>query len=214
MTAGGVNWTMDDLFDRYYREYDAWYEKNWYAYLSELEAVKTFVPPGKRGLEIGVGSGRFAGPLGIAVGVDPSVRMVEMARERGVDARTGCGEALPFEDSTFDYAALIFTLCFVKDPEKVINESIRVLSPGGNVVVGIVDKKSFLGKACLEKESVFYAHARFFDTEEVTRMLTAAGLSDFSYRQSVFDYPDRLATVEEPREGFGDGGFVVINAVK
>jgi len=205
---------MSEFFDKHYLEYDAWYERNKLAYLSELEAVKKALPEEGYGIEAGVGSGRFAAPLGITVGIDPSKKMVELARERGVDARLGVGEKLPFKDSTFDYVAIIVTLCFVQDPEKVITESARALKPRGKLIVGIIDKESFLGKVLSEKGSIFYGHARFFGIEEVTQMLKVAGFSTFSYYQTIFDYPDKLRAVEKPLKGFGKGGFVVVGAVK
>ena len=205
---------MSDFFDKHYQEYDAWYERNKWAYLSELEAVKKVLPEKRYGLEIGVGSGRFAALLGITVGIDPSKKMVELARERGVDARLGVGEKLLFKNSTFDYVAIIVALCFVKDPEKVIDESARVLKPEGEIIIGIIDKESSLGRFYQKKGSIFYGHARFFDIEEIMRMLRSSGFSDFSYYQTIFDHPDKLTTIEEPQEGFGKGGFVVLNAVK
>lgn len=205
---------MSDFFDEHYREYDAWYERNKHAYLSELEAIKKVLPKEGHGLEIGVGSGRFAAPLGITVGVDSSKKMVKLARKRGVYAFLCSGEHLSFRDATFDYVAIIFTLCFVRDPEKVIAESARVLKPGGKIIIGIVDKGSFLGAFYQKKGSIFYGHARFFSIKEVIKMLKAEGFNDFSYYQTIFDYPDRLSAVEKPLEGFGEGGFVVVSAIK
>jgi ubiquinone/menaquinone biosynthesis C-methylase UbiE len=51
-----------EVFDKYFKEYDEWYEKNKLAYLSEVAALKKVIPKGKKGLEIGVGTGRFAKP--------------------------------------------------------------------------------------------------------------------------------------------------------
>jgi len=205
---------MSDFFDKHYKRYDAWYNENKLAYLSELEAVKKVLPKKGYGLEIGVGSGRFAAPLAIAVGVDPSKKMVELARERGVDARLGAGEELPFKDFAFDYVAIIVTLCFVQNPEKVITESARVLKPRGKLIVGIIDKESFLGKFYQKKGSIFYGHARFFNIEEGVQMLRAAGFNDFSYYQTIFNYPDKLRVVEKAQKGYGKGGFVVISALE
>jgi len=203
---------MSDLFDKHYRRYDAWYDENKFTYLSELKAVKKVLPTEGYGLEIGAGSGRFTAPLDIAMGIDPSKNMLELARKRGVNAVSGTGEELPFKDATFDYVAIIVTLCFVQDPEKVIAESVRVLKPGGKIVIGIVDKESFLGKYYQEKGSMFYDHAHFFDIKEVLQMLIASGFGNFVCYQTIFNYPDKLNTVEKPRKGFGDGGFVMIRA--
>ena len=205
---------MSNFFDEHYKQYDEWYDRNKFAYLSELEAVRKILPGEGYGLEIGTGSGRFAAPLGIAVGIDPSKRMVELARKRGVGARLGSGENLSFKDSSFDYVAMIVTLCFVRDPREVIKESARVLKKKGKIIVGIVDKDSFLGKFYREKKSKFYEQARFFSVNEVIGLLKEAGFGDFSHYQTLFDFPGKINSVEEPREGFGKGGFVVISGVK
>ena len=85
-----------NIFDRYYKKYDIWYDRNKFAYLSELEAIKKVIPSVGRGLEIGVGTGRFAAALNITIGIDPSHNMIEIASRRGVNVRWGFGEDLPF----------------------------------------------------------------------------------------------------------------------
>ena len=74
-----------NIFNHNYKKYDLWYERNKFAYLSELEAVKKVLPKRGEGLEIGVGTGRFAAPLGITAGVDPSKNMIKIAKKRGID---------------------------------------------------------------------------------------------------------------------------------
>jgi ubiquinone/menaquinone biosynthesis C-methylase UbiE len=205
---------MSGFFNKHYKRYDAWYDENKFVYMSELEAIKKVMPQAGYGLEVGVGSGRFAAPLGVSVGVDQSEKMLGLARKRGVDVRLGVGEALPFKDSIFDYVLIIVTLCFVQDAEKVIAEATRVLKPDGKVIIGIIDKESFLGKFYQENGSIFYDHARFFNIEEIARMLKASEFGQLAYYQTIFDYPDKINTVEKPRKGFGKGGFVVITARK
>jgi ubiquinone/menaquinone biosynthesis C-methylase UbiE len=107
---------MKSLFDKYHKKYDAWYNKNKFAYLSEIKALRKVMPEKGKGLEIGIGTGRFASVLGIKNGIDPSLGMIKLARKRGLNARLGVGEKLPFSNSFFDYVAIIITLCFVKNP--------------------------------------------------------------------------------------------------
>ena len=59
-----------DTFDKNYAQYEEWFIKNKYVYLSELDAVRNFIPRNKNGVEIGVGSGLFAEPLNIKIGID------------------------------------------------------------------------------------------------------------------------------------------------
>lgn len=51
-------------FEEYSDEYDEWFDANRHIYLSELEALKALVPMEQHGIEIGIGTGRFALPLG------------------------------------------------------------------------------------------------------------------------------------------------------
>ncbi|MEA3346482.1 MAG: methyltransferase domain-containing protein [Candidatus Auribacterota bacterium] len=200
-----------NIFDHYHKKYDAWYDRNKFAYLSELEAVKKVLPKRGKGLEIGVGTGRFAYALGITTGIDSSKNMIEIAKKRGVDARLGFGEHLPFKSSSFDYVAIIITLCFVKNPQQVLKESRRVLKENGKVIIGIVDKDNFLGKFYQKKKSIFYKQANFLSVKEVADLLKEAGFKRLSYHQTVFKLPNRIILIEKPQKGFGKGGFVVIS---
>jgi SAM-dependent methyltransferase len=205
---------MKNLFDKYYEKYDFWYDRNKFAYLSEIKALKKAVPAQGRGLEIGVGTGRFASVLGIKNGIDPSLKMINIARKRGIKARLGIGEKVPFQCQVFDYIAIIITLCFVRDPGKVIGEAMRLLKKGGKLIVGIVDKESFLGKYYKRKKSVFYKNARFFSVKEITSLMEKAGFGKFAYCQTLFSLPEKMKRAENPRKGFDRGGFVVISAEK
>ena len=205
---------MKTLFDRYYKKYDAWYDRNKFAYLSELEAIKKALPRRGKGLEIGVGTGRFAHALGIATGIDPSKNMIQIARKRGVDVRQGSGEHLPFKNAVFHYAAIIITICFVKNPEKVLKEARRVLKKNGKIIMGIIDKDSFLGEFYQKKKSVFYQEANFFNIREITDLLKDTGFSKFSYYQTLYKLPAEIKSVQRLRKGFGKGGFVVIAGEK
>ncbi|MDZ7623702.1 MAG: hypothetical protein U5J96_04540 [Ignavibacteriaceae bacterium] len=59
-------------FDKHAVEYEKWFNEHKYVYESEVEAVRHFIPAGKRGIEIGIGTGRFAIPFGIKEGIEPS----------------------------------------------------------------------------------------------------------------------------------------------
>jgi len=140
--------------------------------------------------------------------------MIKIARQRGIDARLGCGERLPFGKSTFDYVVVIITLCFVKDPLKVLREARRVLKKNGKIIIAIIDKESFLGKFYQRKRSVFYKQAKFFSVKEIVYLVNKAGFKKPSYHQALFKMPDKIKAIERPKVGFGEGGFVVISARK
>jgi len=203
---------MNSVFDRFVKKYDAWYDKNKFAYLSELEALRKILPNKGKGLEIGVGTGRFAVPLGIKFGVDPSKRMLEFAKARGIKVELGSGEDLSFNRASFDYVVIIITLCFVKDPLKVLKETKRVLRKNGKLIIGIIDKDSFLGEFYHTKQNIFYRQAHLCSVKELASLLRQVGFEKISYFQTLFSLPGNITSIEKPQKGFGKGGFVVIVA--
>jgi ubiquinone/menaquinone biosynthesis C-methylase UbiE len=201
------------IFDIYSKEYDQWYEENKFAYLSELEALKKVVPKKGKGLEIGVGTGRFAQPLGVAFGIDPSKKMLEIAKKRGIKTFVGEGENLPFDDNEFDYVLIVITICFVKNPEIVISEARRVLKNNGKLIIGIVDRNSHLGKFYQEKKRQghrFYKFANFFSAKEIIKLLEKYNFKEIVTYQTIFQPLENIKKVEKPKKGFGKGGFVVV----
>jgi SAM-dependent methyltransferase len=101
-----------------------------------LEAVLE-VGPG-RVLEVGCGEGELAERLTAAVrdvvALDQSPRMVELTQARGVDARVGDVQQLPFPDASFDAALAAWMLYHVRDLDLGLGELVRVLRPGGRLV--------------------------------------------------------------------------------
>jgi SAM-dependent methyltransferase len=93
----------------------------------------------RRVLEVGGGPGelseRMQRELGAKVSfLDISPRMVELARERGVDAQVGDVQALPFEGGTFDTVVAAWMLYHVPDIDRGLAEIERVLRPGGALI--------------------------------------------------------------------------------
>ncbi len=197
-------------------KYDAWFNKHPLAYHAELRAIRKMMPKKGKGLEVGVGTGRFSGPLGIKTGVEPSEKMGQMARLRGIDVTEGVAEELPFEDDTFDFVLMVTTICFVNDVVRSFEEAGRVLKDGGFLIVGFVDKESPLGERYHDnrQKSEFYRHATFFSVDEVLSHLKDAGFRDPRCVQTIFGH---LKEVEEEcpvKEGTGEGSFVVVQARK
>ncbi len=200
------------IFNKYYKRYDAWYEKNKLAYLSELKALRKVLPKRGKGLEIGVGTGRFASALGVKYGVDPSLEMARIAKRRGLKIEIGRGEKLSFKNQEFDFCLVVITISFISNPEKVIKEIKRILKKKGRLIIGIIDRESFLGRYYQKKKSEFYKEAHLFSPPEVVTLLKKAGFKKFSFWQTIFHLPQKIKEVEKPKTGFGEGGFVVICA--
>lgn len=201
-------------FDRHSSAYERWFSDHRWVYESELKAIAALLPPGGERLEVGVGSGLFARPLGIRTGVEPSRPMRLLAAARGVDVHDAVAERLPFPDGRFDAVLMVTTICFVDDPASALREVWRVLKPRGVFVVGFVDKDSRLGRIYQRrrKQSLFYREATFYSVPELERLLLEAGMQPFRVVQTVFGGLDRITAAQDPREGSGEGGFVGIAA--
>ena len=69
-------------FESNHQRYDVWFDRHAAAYQSELRAVRALLPRQGLGLSIGVGTGRFAAPLGVQIGIDPAREVLNYAEKR------------------------------------------------------------------------------------------------------------------------------------
>jgi ubiquinone/menaquinone biosynthesis C-methylase UbiE len=205
-----------DPFEKHASQYEEWFENNKFAYESELQAIKEQLPESKNGIEIGVGSGRFAAPLGIKLGLDPSKEMRKLAQKKGIEVIDGVAEAIPFGDSQFDFVLMVTTLCFLDDVEAALKEIHRVLKSGGSFILGFINANSPMGRLYQQKknDNVFYREATFYSAEEVVARLKKAGFKDFDFKQTLFHTLTDIRDIEPVKEGYGEGSFVVVEATK
>ena len=95
-------------------------------------------------LEIGFGTGlnlpHYPEHVSKITTVDPNAGMNRLARQRiarsgvEVDQRILGGEALPFDDETFDCVVSTWTMCSIPEVGRALGEVHRVLRPGGRFV--------------------------------------------------------------------------------
>jgi ubiquinone/menaquinone biosynthesis C-methylase UbiE len=133
-----------------------------------------------------------------------------------MEAIFGLAEHLPLADDSYDVALMVTTICFVDRPRQSVNEMYRILKPGGYAVIGFVDKDSPVGRMYQENKnkSKFYREAHFFSAEEVKDLLVKAGFSNIEFVQTLFGKLDVVDSVQDFKEGYGDGSFVVVKGEK
>lgn len=152
-----------DLFASIASHYDHWSNllsgegiRAWHRFaVDELD-----IQPGNAVLDVGCGTGTMtqvmagrAGRSGCVIGLDPSSSMLSEARTRPLSAESaaiawvdGDGEHLPFDDQRFDRVTAQFSLRNMDDWVQGIKEMVRVLKPGGRLVVlEMVQPTSSLG---------------------------------------------------------------------
>ncbi|MDX9964297.1 methyltransferase domain-containing protein [Desulfobacter postgatei] len=203
-------------YQNYAKQYDQWFDENRQVYEAELRAVRSFIPERLCGLEIGAGTGRFAAPLGIQIGIEPVESMRKIGRQRGVDVLGGRAECLPFKDSSFELVLMVTVICFVNDIYKTFTESYRVLSDGGTIVIGMIDSGSPLGQTYLKhkQNSLFYKQATFYSVDQILEIMRETGFTDFSFRQTIFNDISGITDSEIVSTGYGKGLFAVIHGKK
>ncbi len=202
-------------FDNFTDKYDDWFSENEFVYESETEAVKSLLPNGK-GIEIGIGTGRFALPLNIKDGLEPSDNMAKIAKKRGLNVIKGVAEDIPIENNKYDFALINTAICFFDNLEKALREIFRILKDDGYVVVGFIDKDSPIGKRyeSSKNKSDFYKDADFVSTVEILNLLKQSGFYNFEIVQTIFSDFKKIKGLEPIKSGYGDGSYVVIKAKK
>ena len=201
-------------FDKYLNEYEEWFIEHRFVYESELKAVRHFIPKNKKGIEIGIGTGRFALPFGITEGVEPSASMRKFAVQKGLTVYEGTAEEIPLPNESYDFALMVTTICFIDDVQEALREVKRILKPDGSFIIGLVNKNSPLGKTYekLKEQNKFYRYATFYSAEEVKELLEENGFTNFEIVQTVFGELSDVKSIQQYKTEYGEGGFVVISA--
>ncbi|MFT9598137.1 class I SAM-dependent methyltransferase [Mesobacillus sp.] len=176
------------LFDRSAATYDSWCTTEIGSYVDNLEKNIIFqlsLPrKGEKALDLGCGTGIYSiwlARMGLNVsGVDISSNMLEIAKEKTIASSLNIDyvqsdiQKLPFDDETFDLIVANIVLEFVKDPEAVVNEAIRVLKKGGRFVCGFIGKESSWGEKYRiqgeEKTESVFANASFFSPDTAKKL--------------------------------------------
>ena len=200
------------LFDNLVNEYEEWFDRHPEIYKEEIKTIKALLPKGK-GLEVGVGTGRFAAPLGIKVGIEPSKKMAEVARARGIEVIEMNAEEMDFKEE-FDFILMVTTICFVNDPFKTIQNCYKALKKGGYLLVAFVDLNSPLGKFYEKnkEKSKFYKHAKFFTKNDIINLMKKAGFKEFECVENL--YGESLDNLKFEINKCNGGAFKVIRGKK
>ena len=198
--------------------YDAWYDKYPFVFQSEVAAIRqqmNNLSENISGIEVGLGTGRFASALGIKEGIEPIDEMAAFATKRGVEIIKGVAENLPYRDLHFDFM-LYVTICYLDNLPLALKEAHRVLKNKGSIIIGFLDKDQTIARSyeAKRKNSHFYQNARFYTVDQVKTLLENVGFRNLDFTQTLFGDLDDIQELQSPKAGFGEGSFVVVRAEK
>jgi demethylmenaquinone methyltransferase/2-methoxy-6-polyprenyl-1,4-benzoquinol methylase len=138
------------------------------------------LPADGRMLDAGGGTGRVSSGLRCLVDqlvvCDLSLPMLARARHKnGLTPVNAYAEKLPFGDATFDRILVVDALHHFKDPVRALGELMRLLKPGGRMVVEEPDIRHKLVKLVALAEKLALMRSRFYPAEEIAGIIQAAG---------------------------------------
>jgi len=143
------------------------------------------VEPGQKLLDIGCGTGALLEAVSLAfpeveaVGIDPSVEMLNVARRRLTDhiqLEAGWAESLPFHDDSFDVVVSCNAFHYWREPATALDEIARVLKPKGRLAITDWCDDYLACRICdLYLRAFNRAHFRTYGARECEALIAKAG---------------------------------------
>ena len=156
-----------------------------------ISKIKKYIPVGSKILDLGCGyngelltdlSSILQSGVGVDLSVNPkySNEMVKLSTGR-VDHK------LPFPDKSFDVVSALAIIEHVDDPDMMLHEMLRVLRPGGLV---LITTPSLAGKLPLEimarlgiiSDAEISDHKRYYTRQTLADAIKGAGLRSVKVR--------------------------------
>lgn len=161
--------------------------------------------PAERILDIGGGTGRVSQTFGddyLVVVCDSSWGMLREARQKQLIACCGLAEDLPFADDAFDRIVMVDTFHHLRDQHAAAKETLRVLRPGGRLVIEEPDIRRWAVKWVALGERLLLMRSRFYSVADLARVFEEAGARIAAIEEGC-DFNVRLAMEKgrrRPRE--------------
>lgn len=137
-------------------------------------------------LDIGGGTGQIAEQLAgfveRACVLEPSSGMLAQGRRKRLCLVQGVAERLPFPSGSIDRILMVDAFHHLLDQEQTVQELVRVLSPGGRLVIQEPDIDHWAVKLVALGEKVLLMRSHFYTAPDIQAMFERAAGSDCAAR--------------------------------
>lgn len=133
--------------------------------------------PGCRLLDVGGGTGwtaqHFVGAAGHVCVVDPSPRMVQETRLKEICIAQGEAEHLPYPSGLFERVIMVDAFHHLCDQSAAIGELMRVLAPGGRLVIEEPDASRTVVRLVALFEKLLLMRSHFVQPKVIAELFEA-----------------------------------------
>ena len=196
------------IFDNLAKEYDTWFYENENLFNSELDAIKALMPNFTNALDIGCGTGIFTKALGINDGIDPSDMMLNIAKMRNLNVKSGSTTSLEIKKGEYDLFTMITVDCFIEDLNPTFKSLASKLNKGGYLLIAFLNKDTELGAMyeATKNDSEYYKHSYFHSDKEIVECAKSHGFSLVRGINTIYTLDN---VYQHYYEGFNKGVFSI-----
>jgi SAM-dependent methyltransferase len=216
------------LFNKSAFTYEDWYKEplGEYALRAELNGLNLLLPDNGIGAEIGAGTGVFAEYLTTKnrqiLCIDPAIKMLIRAQEKGLQGILGTAESPPMKLGSLDFIYLVIVLEFIHEPTMALYSLRKLLKYMSPIIILIINKDSPWGsmysKTGIQGDSIFRS-ATFYTLQDVIGFLEQAKYK-FDIAFGTLLNPPNIIPNEEPNlillptEKKSKAGVILVKGIK
>ena len=149
--------------------------------LPDIDLLLSHVAPAPHHklLDVGGGTGRvaqhFVGHVAQVCILDPNPHMLLQGQRKGICITRGQAEELPFASHTFDRVIMVDAFHHLRDQELALRDLLRVLKPGGRLVIEEPDIRRRAVQLVAVGEKLLLMRSQFRSARELVAMVERAG---------------------------------------